>query len=280
MSALPTASDEEKATFVRATGTDFAAFVDKLILANNIPPASSDGKAGGVAFLGWSAGHGVIMSALANLEYTPVATQARFKSHVRRFIMQGGYSESESLVVLHLTIIACLEPPAPILGLSMPPGAWFFEMDESIPLQHRRRMGTIWITSYFDHGDLTSRDPSVLSYIVPSITRAPTIYNMSPEEFSTIVDETVSELEVMAFCGKQSNDNYLKVCFDKATRLAVPHLSIHALCGTKGPSFSPAAFWDMQNDDNTRGGGHINFKVIPGTNHFVSVPMYCTCLIL
>ena len=39
---------------------------------------------------------------------------------------------------------------------------------------------------------------------------------MSPEEFSTIVDETVSELEVMAFCGKQSNDNYLKVCFESS----------------------------------------------------------------
>lgn len=153
----------------------------------------------------------------------------------------------------------------------MPPGAWFFEMDESIPLQHRRRMGTIWITSYFDHGDLSTRDPSVLSYIVPSVTRAPSIYSMSPDEFATIVDETVSELEVMAFCGKQSNDNYLKACFDKATRAAVPHLTIHALCGTRGPSFSPAAFWDMQNDDNARGGGHLVYKVIPGANHFVSV---------
>ncbi|KAI0092603.1 hypothetical protein BDY19DRAFT_925175 [Irpex rosettiformis] len=178
MSALPTAPDEEKAIFVRATGIDFAAFVDRFIRANNIPPTSPDGKSGGIAILGWSAGYGVVISALANLEHMLLATQALFKSHVRRLVMQ--------------------EPPP------LSPGAWFFEMDGSIPQKHRRRMGTNWITSYFNRGDLSTRDrPFVLSHLVPSIsTRAPSIYNMSQQEFVTIVGETVSELEVMAFCGK------------------------------------------------------------------------------
>ncbi|KAI0347358.1 hypothetical protein BDW22DRAFT_1321927 [Trametopsis cervina] len=248
--ALATASDDFKTAFVKSSGEDFAAFVSQFIREYDIPPASADGKHGGVVFLGWSAGHGIILSALANLEHFATPIQAHFKSHVRRLIMQ--------------------EPPAPIIGTPMPHGAWFFEMDQSIPEASRQRMGTIWITSYFDHGDLSSRDTSLLQYIVPSVTRAPTIYSLNEDEIAHIIEETVLELPLMASCSKQANDNYKKACFDKKTRTLVPHLRVHALCGTRGPSFSPAAFWDMQNDDKANGGGNIVFREIPGVNHFVS----------
>lgn len=116
---------------------------------------------------------------------------------------------------------------------------------------------------------LSGGSPDILEYI-PSIYRAPTIYSMSREEIAAIVDETVSELPIMGLCHAQAHDSYIKVCFDKTTRALMPHLTIDTLCGDKGPPFSPAAHWNMQDDDENLGKGSINFTMIPGANHFVS----------
>ena len=67
------------------------------------------------------------------------------------------------------------------------PKAWTPLLDESMPLPVRASFFNNWITSYFTHGDLSKRDPDAIEYIVPSPTRVPAIYNMTPEQREAII---------------------------------------------------------------------------------------------
>lgn len=264
--------------YLKSLGTEFASFVAQLVNKNDIPPASEDGKYGGIAFLLWSSGHTPVLAALANLEYLSDDVQGIFRTHVRRVIMQGKSLPSSNSNAILLMLFP--EPPNPILGLPMPPKVWFYDLDTTIPADQRRRMGTIWISSYFDHGDLSTHDLDAITYINPSLYRTPTIYNMTREEIAAILDDTIDELRPMMFCTEQAHETYLKVCFDSSTKERLPHLRIHVTCGTRGPSFSPSSFWLLKADDKERGGGHIVFREVEGVNHFVSCAGSLQCFAL
>lgn len=45
----------------------------------------------------------------------------------------------------------------------------------------------VWVTSYFKHGDLSTRNPDVLEYLIPARSRVPTYYNFSDDEYSRVV---------------------------------------------------------------------------------------------
>ncbi|KAJ6458696.1 hypothetical protein DFH09DRAFT_1115381, partial [Mycena vulgaris] len=65
---LCTGSETEKAHFIDARGIEFATFVETFVQKYDLPPISPDGKSGGVALLGWSAGNLVTAAALNSLE--------------------------------------------------------------------------------------------------------------------------------------------------------------------------------------------------------------------
>lgn len=132
-------------------------------------------------------------------------------------------------------------------------------------------MFTQWVTSYFQHGDLSTGDTDVLSFIVPSIHRAPSIYNMSAAEIAEIVDEGVPEVSSLFTLQAQELANYRKACFDKNIREKLPKMKITMFTGDATSSFSIAAYWQMQEDDKAHGGGLIHFRLISGANHFVCI---------
>ncbi|KAH9934361.1 uncharacterized protein B0H18DRAFT_1115071 [Fomitopsis serialis] len=72
------------------------------------------------------------------------------------------------------------EPPSLSLGFPLPPGTWPPQFDASIPEKCHAPFSTQWITSYFDHGNLSTRDTDVL-HIVSSVSHRPSIYTMSDE---------------------------------------------------------------------------------------------------
>lgn len=130
-----------------------------------------------------------------------------------------------------------------------------------------------WITSYFQHGDISTRDPDVLSYIVPSIVRAPTIYNMSAAQINEIVDESLNvpiETPYLFNFTSQSYVTYRKALFDPKVRDILPFMKVWALVGEFSCSFSLAAYFSMLDDDEAEGGGRISFNLMTGVNHFVS----------
>jgi len=242
-----TGSDDDKAGFIVSRGIELANFIDAFIQKNDLPPISNDGKTGGVAILGWSAGNLLTCAAIANIGSLSAASKDRFKLYLRAHIMQ--------------------EPPSIAIGLPLPPLNWSPHMDTTIPADKHAAMFTSWITSYFDHGDLSTRDVSVLSYHVPSPLRRPTIYDMTADEIAVTADQRPVELPGMFMSMPQANAAYRKACYSADVKSLVPSLKTTFITGDRTASYSLAALWSIQ-DDNKAEGGNLKFVVIPGANHF------------
>ncbi|KAI0064160.1 hypothetical protein BV25DRAFT_350359 [Artomyces pyxidatus] len=255
--AIPTSgSGAEKTAFFNARGIEAAIFVDKFVQQNNIPPISSNGRAGGIGLLGWSAGNGVTLSIVANLDVLPSETQARFTSHLRGVIMH--------------------HPPTVVLGLPSPKELWLPMSDPQIPAHLQSAMFTVWVSSYFKHGDLSTRNRQALSWVVPSVTRAPSIYNMSQDEIAETVDESVPEGLLFTHGALQEHAIYRKACFDHAVRALVPSMKITHLCGDQAVAAGVAAFFSVQEDVEEEGGSMVEFNLVPGANLLVS-PVALNC---
>ncbi|TFK51613.1 hypothetical protein OE88DRAFT_1628739 [Heliocybe sulcata] len=242
-------TDDEKASYLNARGLEFAKFIDAFIQQHNPLPISHDGKSGGIALLGWSAGNGLATAAIANVDQLPEGAQKRLGAYIRAYIMQ--------------------EPPSIAFGLPLPPQLWSPHMDTTIPVELQTPFYTRWITSYFDHRDITSRDPSTLSHILPSARRAPTIYSMSSEDIAEMVDEGPQEMPVMFTTMAQANGIYTKACFDTEIRRMLPKMKVSLLCGDATCSYSITGMWSIEDDDKKNGGGFVHVKSIPGANHFM-----------
>ncbi|KAI0317447.1 kinase-like domain-containing protein [Amylostereum chailletii] len=206
--SLLAGSDDEKLKFITNRGVEIATFIDQFIQRFNIPPIPADGKGGGAAILPWSAGHGSVISALSNLNNLHEDTRARFASHIRALIMY--------------------EPPSIVLGTPIPAATWSPRTDPSIPDNMKAPMISSWLTSYFDHGDLSTRNRDDLSYIVPSTLRVPTIYHMSSNEIASIVDHDGGALDgrILRAASPHALNLYHRACFDAEARAMVPNMRI------------------------------------------------------
>ncbi|KAH9918268.1 Alpha/Beta hydrolase protein [Fomitopsis serialis] len=241
-------SDEQKAAYLADRGIEIANFVDSFIQKHDLPHITADRKGGGVGLLGWSSGSVSALSAVAWVDRLPSDTQRRLALCMRSLILQ--------------------EPPSISLGMPIPPGTWMPRIDPSIPEKLQLSMFVQWGTSYFDHGDLATRDPNVLSYIVPSVSRRPSIYAMSDEDRQDFMED-VSESKIMVSVTSQSLAMFRKACFDPDVRARLPELKIWTLAGDATVSFAIASFWTIQDEDKERGSGFVNYKMIPGANHYV-----------
>ena len=166
------------------------------------------------------------------------------------------------------------EPPTVSLGKPIPPDAWTPLVDQSMPAEARTPFFSHWISSYFAHGDLSTRDPKAISYVVPSTARAPTIYGMSDAELARSVYEPSafgSDMAFMIFSAPQIAATYHKAVFDKALRALVPRMRVVVFSGDSTASFSIPSQWAVEDDDKAAGGGFVAVKWIPGFNHLVRV---------
>ena len=159
---------------------------------------------------------------------------------------------------------------------------WSPTIDTSIPPETRIPLFNHWITSYFAHGDLSTRDPAQLSYVVPTPARAPSIYSMSAHQLQRILYDApvasagASDNAYMFLNAPHLNAAYKRACFDKDIRARFPHMKIWTSAGDTTASFAWNTLWALQDDEKAHGGGFIHFKVIERCNHFVSVyPFLC-----
>lgn len=130
-----------------------------------------------------------------------------------------------------------------------------------------------WCTSYFDHGDLTKRDLNDLSWVVASTSRVPTIYNIPPaqlKEMERYGSDAISDLPFLFHFATQLKATYSKVFYDLETLEAFPKMNLTFLAGDKSGAFGIAGLWALQDDaEKAKGERAVNFKIIPGANHFV-----------
>ncbi|OSD07666.1 alpha/beta-hydrolase [Trametes coccinea BRFM310] len=249
---LASGTDEEKALYLKARGLEVASFIDQFVVKHGIPPVSEDGKYGGFVLVGWSLGNTVTLSTVANVDSLDAAARSRWASHMRA-------------LVLH-------EPPTVALGTPLPAKVWSPLIDQSLPEEYRAPMFSHWVTSSFKHGDLSKRDPDLLSYILPTTSQVPTIYKIPQERLDAIVyptPATGSDLLLMLNLESQLYAAYKKACFDKGVRELLPKLRVSVFTGDASNALSYPAFWAMEEDNKAHGGGMIHFQELEGFNHFV-----------
>jgi hypothetical protein len=130
---------------------------------------------------------------------------------------------------------------------------------------------TSWVSSYFDHGDLSTHNKDLLEYQAPSLSTIPTIYKLSRDELGATLDEAATIPEKRWLGGQRTSmvATYNKACFDRETRARYPKMKIFALSCERSTGNCVEAFWTMQRHNVELGGGFLNFESIPGANHFV-----------
>ncbi|KAF6757952.1 hypothetical protein DFP72DRAFT_889486 [Ephemerocybe angulata] len=247
---LLSGSEADCVLYLSNRGADVLAFVDGFIQENRLPAISEDGQTGGVAILGWSLGSSFAIAALASALKADSAVQSRLAKYIRALILE--------------------DPASVALGVPMPELNWAPGLDESIPPKERLPFNIAWLSSYFDHGDLSKRDPKALTYASPSIARVPSIYSMYPQ-YSEIVDVAPlmgSDGLHMAKLGGPSRHIYEQVFFGKDIRALLPRLKVWVMGREQSGWFGITTFWQVQ-DDNAKYGGDVNLEMFPKTNHFV-----------
>ncbi|KAK0222328.1 Alpha/Beta hydrolase protein [Armillaria fumosa] len=238
--------DAQQDAFIEARGHEVGIFIDTFTQKFNLPPISSGG---GIALLGWSLGTALASAAISNAGTLPEDTCKRLERYMRSVI---------------------LYEPGPItLGLPSPEKYWTFLRDPSVPEDLRIAAFGQWCTSYFDHADLSERNLDKLSWVLASSSRMPSFYNEMPAAIQHHGDDAATDLQFLVGCYKQLLPSYRKTFFDPKV---FPTMKRSILCGDKTSAFALATLWAVQDDEkeqNAEGAKAIDYKILPGANHFI-----------
>ena len=149
-------------------------------------------------------------------------------------------------------------------------------MSNEIPAEERMIALRGLFTSYFDHGDITTRDPSIISFYVPGQTIAPSIYSMPKElldemaDFSNDTGVPLVTMELSFLLGFVAGS---KACMDRVLfegRNVDLKGKVAMVVGDKSISYNIFSLWHLEDEEKKRGGGYIKITVMKNANHFVS----------
>ncbi|KAI0316477.1 Alpha/Beta hydrolase protein [Amylostereum chailletii] len=247
-----TGSTASKNAWMDDRGRELATLVSNFIKDEQLPALSKDGKTGGVALFGWSLGVPFVLNPLVSTPTLPADVRKRFCNNLRAVLLY--------------------EPGTGIAGLPTPSQYWSPAMDTALPASERYPAYVQWMTAYFQHGNLSTRDTSVLSYWVPSAARPPSIFTDPTKMAALITSDPNSYLDQAFLSGMQAQLRayHRTAMFDPSTRALFPNMTMAVFSGERSPSWGPAAFWQLEDEAAELGAeGRVAFKVLPGSNHFM-----------
>ncbi|KAJ7476879.1 Alpha/Beta hydrolase protein [Mycena galericulata] len=247
--AFAEGSDDERSTLLAQQGRDLALFLDGLVEKLEIP------KAGGIALIGWSLGTIFLLSLVASMETLPSATRDRLSSFVHTVIL--------------------LQTPSLALGLPTPAGWLIPHTDPAIAPEARGPAFAKWVSSYFVHGDLSTRNLDSLTYSNTDPLKLSTIETLKPEELLSIADFAPADkydsiVGLPPFEGAVFKQTQ-KALFDYTVREAWGPTRFWNVYGSAEPWNIIYAAWFLEDQSRTSNTPElaINFKVIDGSNHFL-----------
>lgn len=125
-------------TALERIALDVANFLVWFVDTQHPPPASADGKTGGLALMGWSLGNAMPLALFAHPEVVPKETYAKLEPYVR-------------LLILY-------DPPFLTFGHDQPPDVYSPFTDPAFKTpQEIFDNFQYWVSGYYDHPDLGSR---------------------------------------------------------------------------------------------------------------------------
>ena len=161
-----------------------------------------------------------------------------------------------------------IDAPNEMLGYKTPDDV--LQMKD-IPEEERGAFFLKWVSSYYKHGDLSSRDFSQLKQLEGDTSRKPTTETISPEELQTIVDFGPSAKYEASFLGSQSflsifHKQSTKALFDSEIREAWGQHPVSCVYCEDNIWVVHYAAWNLEKEVKS---SEVNFITIPGANHFV-----------
>ena len=145
---------------------------------------------------------------------------------------------------------------------------------KDIPEEERGTFFVKWVSSYYKHGDLSTRDFSQLQQLEGDPSRKPTADTMSLEELQSIMDFGPAVKYEMVFIDSKSFSS----AFLKQTKKALFDPQIREAWGEHPVSFVYCedsiwnvhyAAWNLEKFEEFKA-SEINVRSIPRANHFVS----------
>ncbi|KAF9483196.1 alpha/beta-hydrolase [Pholiota conissans] len=241
---------ENRYAFMEARGHEIASFID--IFASKFGLPISKDKISGSILLGWSQGAQYVSAAIAFAPTLPSDVRIRLRAHIRSVVFY--------------------EPPPVTFGLPNAEKNWMPIFDVTIPEAPRIQMVAQWITAYFNHGDLTKRDPNALEYVVPATDKSPSIFNNAQADMEGLecyTQDACLDVPLFAFAD-QFKAIYRKAIGCAEVMQLFPDLKIAFVVGERSPSFAWVGLWAVQDDQKEIGSTKIiHYKVIPGANHLI-----------
>ena len=145
--------------------------------------------------------------------------------------------------------------------------------DDKATPKERLQQFAYWVSGYFKHGDISIQTPDVLSHGGPSTTHPPSITNMTADEQEKIIcmgKESEYELSHMISSQEQFAYAYREAFLGDTVRTLFPGFKATFLAGELSPAFAIQAYWKLGNDIKEIGKS-FGLRLIPGSNHFVSL---------
>ncbi|KAI0026578.1 hypothetical protein K488DRAFT_92281 [Vararia minispora EC-137] len=159
------------------------------------------------------------------------------------------------------------EPP-PNLDLERHTQQWMPLSSPHFPDEAKMLPFTQWISTYFDHPDLSAR---TLEFLVPSPRTPPLIWN-DLDRFSQAVDAGTAPLaDIIVAVGMPEHlaCTCIVVLFDPAVRAVLPHMRVSHFVGVHAPAFLVHYFWVMKDMAACFSGTPVEFRLVEGANHFI-----------
>ena len=163
-----------------------------------------------------------------------------------------------------------IDPPSQGLGFPIPPSGVYFPLKD-VPKEARASAFAKWVSSYYIHGDLNSRDFSQLNQHEGDPSKKPTTDTIPLEELLTITD---SGPGVKCETFLIESGHFLSI-YIKQTMKALFDPQIREDWGEHPVWFvyGEASLWDVHytawNLEEKVKASEINFKLVSGANHFV-----------
>ncbi|THH08247.1 hypothetical protein EW145_g2822 [Phellinidium pouzarii] len=242
--------------FAKARGAEFATFIKHFAERERIPPTSLDRKSGGVVLMAWSSGNSYTIPLLAFAD----SISASIRESIQPFL--------RSLMIFDVPRWVLGPPP-----LDYGSGVL---RDESLSLEERARRFNEWVSAYYTHTSVTSRDINDLQLYPVAGSRAGTTETMSADERRELTHYAAvprSEIAARTAAPEIYAERVRRALFDDELAKYLPGCGVDVVWCERSTWASIDAAWGFEKlkekaDEQGIRGRPLRMFMMPGANHF------------
>ncbi|KLO13268.1 hypothetical protein SCHPADRAFT_372631 [Schizopora paradoxa] len=256
ISLFDSPDDQTHELFFDARAQELAEFLADFATKENLPKACAN--RGGLAVMGWSAGNAYALSLLSHASAIKDATREQLEPFMRTMVI--------------------FDTPGYVIGRDSLLGQTFVLLDSSHTVEERARMFGYWVSSYFDHSNISSRRFEDLQLMPdPTEKTGASTSRMTEAEYQSMVNPEASlraDVPAMLYPPEQFANWTKRALFDDDfagrywPRLQVTAIWCERTCWTCVDGGWGLEELRKQHDGLGVRGRPLKITMMPGANHF------------